>query len=409
MLPYKPKHIIVMRRILCCISVGALLLTSACSNASVAVQQKGGDTVALPAGAVEFDYRNHLYFDVVLRDSIPARMIFDTGNTHLLLDSTFYVTSIADRSNLRRSMLRGAGSGVEMANIDASGWSYYVGEKAQNEQMAVVMNMRKILGDGVDGMFGMKYMQGERVEFNYADCYMRILPANEAIGNDFVRIPCQWLDDSKTRILLPLSLTFADGYTHEGAFMVDMGMSGTLSLNSSVADRLKQHLPQTRSMVYSVGGVGGSRIDNVFKAQQITIGGKTIREVRAAWSDNRQGAMADTRYDGVIGNELLAHYDVIYDFVDCAVYIRPNKNFDAPQANDLGIVLTPYVDHWVVNGLLQGGNAEQAGLRRGDVITAINGVRADDERAGTLYPLPDKLVLAVERGGSSVEIIVNKE
>ena len=35
----------------------------------------------LPDGAVAFDYAGHLYFDVVLRDSIPARMIFDTGNT----------------------------------------------------------------------------------------------------------------------------------------------------------------------------------------------------------------------------------------------------------------------------------------------------------------------------------------
>ena len=72
-------------------------------------------------------------------------------------------------------------------------------------------------------------------------------------------------------------------------------------------------------------------------------------------------------------------------------------------------MLTPYSDHWVVNGLLQGGNAEQAGLRRGDVIKAINGIKASDDKAKTLYPFPDKLVLTVERNGGSVEIVVNKE
>ena len=50
------------------------------------------DTLAveLPAGAVPFSYRHHICFDVMLRDSVPARMIFDTGANNLLLDSAFY-------------------------------------------------------------------------------------------------------------------------------------------------------------------------------------------------------------------------------------------------------------------------------------------------------------------------------
>ena len=401
-----------MRRILCSISIVLFLFTAACSN--VNNQKRNNETTipteaVVPRGAVPFEYRHHLYFNVLLRDSIPARMIFDTGNTHLLIDSTFYATSIDDKSNLRRSMLRGAGGGVEIANIDAGGWKYRVGEKSQNEQMAVVMNLRKILGGGVDGMFGMKYMQGERVEFNYADNYMRILSADETISDDFTRIQCKWLDDSQMRILVPLSLAFGDGFAYEGEFMVDMGMSGSLSLNSTIVDKLKQHLPEARSLIYTVGGVGGSRVDNVFKAQQVTIGNKTVKDVRAVWSGNKEGAMADCRYDGVIGNELLERYDIVCDFVECAIYTRPNRNFSAPQNNDLGIVLTPYSEYWIVNGLLQGGNAEKAGLKRGDIIKSINGIGANDERAKNLYPFPDKLQLSVQRGNSLIEIIFDKE
>ena len=404
-----------MKRILSSISTLMILFTTSCSNADVNNQQMNDETavistkVEIPDGAVMFDYRHHLYFNALLRDSIPLRLIFDTGNTHLLIDSTFYATSIDDKSNLHRTMLSGAGGGVEMANIDAGGWKYCVGEKSQHEQMAVVMNLRKILGDRVDGMFGMKYMQGERVEFNYADGYMRILSADETIGGDFTRIQCKWLDDSKMRILLPLSLVFEDGYTYDGEFMVDMGMSGSLSLNSTVVGKLKQHIPESRSMVYTVGGVGGSRVDNVFKAQKITVGGKTIENVRAVWSNNKQGAMADSRYDGVIGNELLERYDIVYDFIECAIHIRPNRNFSTPQNNDLGIVLTPYSEYWVVNGLLQGGNAEKSGLQRGDIIKRINGISANEERANELYPFPDRLLLSVQRGNNLIEIIVNKE
>ena len=62
-----------------------------------------------------------------------------------------------------------------------------------------------------------------------------------------------------------------------------------------------------------------------------------------------------------------------------------------------------------MNGLLEGGNAEKAGLRRGDRIKAINGIIANDSNVTALYPLPDELTLAVLRENGCVEIVVGKE
>ena len=98
-----------MKRILSSISTLMILFTTSCSNADVNNQQMNDETaviytkVEIPDGAVMFDYRHHLYFNALLRDSIPLRLIFDTGNTHLLIDSTFYATSIDDKSNLLSS------------------------------------------------------------------------------------------------------------------------------------------------------------------------------------------------------------------------------------------------------------------------------------------------------------------
>ena len=67
------------------------------------------------------------------------------------------------------------------------------------------------------------------------------------------------------------------------------------------------------------------------------------------------------------------------------------------------------IDHWIVNGLLEGGNAEKAGLRQGDRIEKINGMTADDPNTRNLYPMPDKLTFSVLRDNSLIEIVVNKE
>ena len=388
--------------------VATVLLAAACAN-STAKNEHTADKQPIPAGAVEMQYNKHLYFQVMLRDSIPARMIFDTGSSNLLIDSTFYASTFGKGKNLRRAMLGGAGDGHELTTLDASGWSYRVGEESHTEQIAIVMDLRKILGDGADGLFGTPFMQGKRVEFNYASGYMRFLAEDEKIGEDFTAIQCKKLDNIE-RIIIPLSVTFNDGYTLDGNFLMDTGMPDELSLNSATANRLKAegHLTDARPMRYEVGGIGGSRVDNYLLAKQISIGGKSINDIRISYSENEQGALADSRYDGLIGNALFARFDLIIDFVNWVIYLRPNQNFDKPQPNNFGIGFTPNGDHWTVNALLEGGNAERAGLRQGDRIEAINGIKATDDQS-SLYPLPNQLTLSVQRDNTLVEIVVDKE
>ena len=389
--------------------VAMVLLATACTN-STAKNQQTEEQQSIPEGAVEMKYNRHAYFKVMLRDSIPARMIFDTGSNNLLIDSTFYASTFGEGKNLGRAMLGGAGNGHELTTLDASGWSYSIGEESHTEQMAIIMNLRKILGDGADGLFGLPFMHGKRVEFNYASEYMRFLATDEKVGNDFIAIQCKKLDNIE-RIIIPLSVTFSDGYALNGNFLMDTGMPDELSLNSATANRLKAegHLANARRMKFEVGGIGGSRTDNYLTTKQITIGGKSINNIRITYSENEKGSLADSRYDGLVGNALFARFDVIIDFVNWVIYLRPNKNFDKPQPNFYSMAFTPNGDHWKVNALLEGGNAERAGLRQGDRIEAINGIKASDSDKSALSPLPDRLTLSVVRGGETIEIIVDKE
>lgn len=389
--------------------VTVLLLAAACGN-TTAKNGQPEEKQSIPEGAIEMKYNRHLYFKVMLRDSIPAQMIFDTGSSNLLIDSTFYASAFGESKNLRRAMLGGAGNGHELTTLDASGWSYSIDKESCTEQMAIVTNLRKILGDGADGLFGLPFMRGKRVVFNYAGGYMRFLTADEVIGEDFTAIQCKKLNNAE-RVIIPLSVTLSDGYTLNGNFLMDTGMPDELSLNSTTANRLKAegHLTDARRMKLEVGGIGGSRVDNYLKTNQITIGGKAINNLRITYSENKQGAMADSRYDGLVGNALFARFDVIIDFTNWVIYLRPNKNFDKPQPNFFGAAFKPNADHWTVNGLLEGGNAERAGLRQGDRIEAINGIKATDSDKSAIQPLPDCLTLSVVRDGATIEIVVDKE
>lgn len=393
------------------VSLLSFVVATACGQAAPTDTQ-GTENIAaptLPEGAVQFDYDNHLYFDAVLRDSIPARLVFDTGNTNLLLDSTFYAENFATQGTLRKAFVGGAGSRLETSYIDVSKWSYSVGGHAATDNKAVVLNLRKILGNEVSGMFGMEFVRGRKVELNYADGYLRFV--GDEPDSSYTRIDCKWLDNTQTRLLAPVKIS--DGTTScEGWFMVDLGSSGTLSINSGSVAKMGVQGLNAHKMIYAVGGVGGSRTDHLIKLAGVELGGHRISDLRADYSGNSAGALADRRYDGIIGNELLERFDVVFDFAECRMWLRPSRNFDSQSHHLFGVALTPHKDHWVVNGLLEGGKADKAGVKRGDKILRINDkspAEMSKSERKALVRTREPWRATIDRNGTPVEIAIECE
>ncbi len=368
----------------------------------------------LPDGAVAFDYAGHLYFDVVLRDTIPARMIFDTGNTNILFDTQFFKDHFAPSPTLQRTLIQGAGNSLEAAYRDVAEWEYSVGATTITEQGATVLDLRKILGYQVDGMFGMEFMRGRKVEFNYADGYMLLLPQDTAPDDGYVCVKCKWLDQRAARMVMPLSIKINDGLSFDGNFLVDMGSSGSVSINSSLVAKLRLNsvLTDVRKKIYDTGGVGGSRTDYLFTADRVSVAGNDLLNVRMNYSGNTQGMMASDSYDGLVGNGLLEHFDVIIDFAKCEIWLRPNRNFNSAKHYNSGMTLTPQADGWIVNGLLEGGNAQLSGVKRGDLITSINGLKpneVDIKRLKAMDASAGEWSLEVKRGDVTSRIKFEKE
>ncbi len=384
------------------------------TESQATTQPETEQTSTLPEGAIAFDYASHLYFDVILRDSISARMIFDTGNTNILIDTKFYKKYFAPSDTLQKIIIQGAGNSLEAAYKDIAEWKYSVGEYTQTEQGAVVMDLQKILGCGVDGMFGMEFMRGRKVEFNYVDGYMRILSQDEQPAEGYTCVKCKWLDNRQARMVMPISLKINDKVSFDGNFLVDIGSSGSISLNSSLAAKLKLNrvLTDVKKKIYDTGGVGGSRTDYIFKAKQVSVGGNNLLDMRLDYSGNTQGMMAEDSFDGLVGNGLLEHFDVIIDFAKGEIWLRPNKNFNATAKHYSGMTLTPQSDCWIVNGLIEGGNAHRAGVQRGDVIISINGLSREKINSKQLKKLghsAEDWEVVVRRNNTTTEITFKKE
>jgi predicted metalloprotease with PDZ domain len=215
-------------------------------------------------------------------------------------------------------------------------------------------------------------------------------------------------------MVMPLSLKINDEFSFDGDFLVDMGSSGSVSISSGLVAKLKLNrvLTDVRKKIYDTGGVGGSRTDYLFEADRVSVAGNDLLNVRMNYSGNTQGMMASDSYDGLVGNGLLEHFDVIIDFAKCEIWLRPNRNFGVTKRYDSGMTLTPQADGWIVNGLVEGGNAQQSGIRRGDLITSINGLmpnEVDIKRLKTMNASAEEWSLEVKRGDATSQVKFEKE
>jgi hypothetical protein len=276
------------------------------------------------------------------------------------------------------------------------------------------MDLQKILGNEADGMFGMEFMRGRKVEFNYADEYMRILPSETQPDEGYTCVKCKWLDNREARMVMPISLKINETVSFDGNFLVDIGSSGGVSLNSSLVAKLKLNrvLTDVKKKIYDTGGVGGSRTDYIFTAKGISVAGCELKDVVTDFSGNTQGMMANDNFDGLVGNALFERFDVIFDFAKCEIWLRPNKNFNTSVNFDSGMTLTPQEDGWVVNGLVEGGNAHRAGVRRGDKIIAINGLAREKVSLKELKRMnrsAEDWKIVVKRDNTTTEITFKKE
>lgn len=168
-----------------------------------------------------------------------------------------------------------------------------------------------------------------------------------------------------------------DSVSFKGNFMIDMG-SSLSTMTSSIAYKFNFDKKIERKVAYytKYGGVGGYSYGFDFIADSIQISNFTLKNVNMSYSSDTSGLMASDDFYGIIGNNILEKFDVLFDFTNSNLYLKPNKNFKVPFEFDrLGFT---YVDRnrtmggWIVTGLSKNSLAEKNGLLIDDIILSIN-------------------------------------
>ena len=386
---------------------------SGCSkaNTSALSQNETIDTLPIPKDAVPIVYTGHIYIPSEV-NSISGNFIFDTGADGLYFDSTYYASNPFRKSQFINGLLPGVGtSGAQ--NVIAITDTVNLTFKNYSEKLSfiIVLSLKPILGDFADGIIGKQYFTNNVLEINYLSEYIRLHNNFSVIDtSDYVKISMKKIDN---RLFVPLTIQINDEITIQDYFVLDIGSSGSISITSATAHKYKLSDKIIHKIPYytKYGGISGYSSYYDFRAYSIKIGNYKLDNVTMDYSEDRSGALSRDDHAGLLGNYILERFDVVIDFMNNDLYLKPNQNYNKSfNFSKLGF---GYVDRnitmdaWIVTGLYKGSNAEIAGLKIDDKIISINGIDIHEiplRKQENFWRKTDKVSIIVLRNGEEKKI-----
>jgi hypothetical protein len=160
--------------------------------------------------------------------------------------------------------------------------------------------------------------------------------------------------------------------------IIDTGGKPPLAL---AMDADRAIIPPTR-VVHLLAGTGlrGDIYADHGRISELKVGSHTLRDVISSFlTGNEAPILEEINCDGAIGLASLYRYNLIFDYANRRMLLKPNKfSTDPFELNMAGMVIegTPSGDK-IVYYVIGDSEAERKGLRKGDVLVEVNGRRID--------------------------------
>jgi hypothetical protein len=372
----------------------------------------------LPPGAIEFDYSNLvLMVELTVNDSLTGNFVFDTGSSYLFLDSQFVEQNRFPLSTDKTRRVTGVGESFQIApTVDSIKLAF---ENLFYEYASIpVINIRSLAGFEVDGVFGIELFSPHVLKINFDSTYLQLLDTGEfksPQGYDSLKL---YYQDNKTIIHCSAELTASDHI--EGYTILDLGSGQSLTLTSIVGEenRLAQVIEYKYAVTRENGGYGGRTRSWYFRGEKITISSFNLENPVMNYSTDRSGALSWSSVLGLLGMEIMDRFNMIFDFHDHILYLKPNsrfgKHFDSNMTGFIGkIVQGSRGKKYRILNIIEGSPAEKAGLQKGDEILFINGndpsTMTNEERRVLLNQDHVLLWILVRRNNSQEMILLFTE
>ena len=356
---------------------------------------------------------NLIVIPLKINDSGSLNFILDTGLTTTLL------TELSPNDSLtlnyaREIELYGLGEGEPLKAIHSFGNEITIVDIfGKNQDIYVVpenvFNLSARLGMPISGILGYSLFNNFIVRIDYSSRTIHFYdPEKFEYGRKHQRYKTIPLMLHNTKPYITLAISDSAGHTFDIKVLLDTGASHSIWLAPQTLSGFL--LPEKTRQTFLGFGLNGAVTGRICRTKMIEIGGYSFKNPIIAIPDSASMLYASAMdfRNGSLGSEILKRFNLIIDYPNNELKIRPNSNFNQAFTQNLsGLeILVPFtgLPIFKVETVREDSPAWRAGLRADDELVNINGINVNklglDETYHILHSRPGKRInIQVFRNG----------
>ncbi len=346
----------------------------------------GAKSVRIP---VEIKH-NIILISLRINHSLDLKFILDTGVRTTILTEPLMM-GMLKLDSLSPINVRGLGDGPPIAAALARNVTIELpGTIGKGLDMIVLpegaISYGEMFGHEIYGIIGAELFAQFIVEINYQQKYITL------------RDPFHFHPKKKFHSL-PITLIKGKPYVeaevedHQGVLMkrlwlLDTGASQGISFYDPTLE-----LPDQKVETFLGKGLSGDVFGYIGRAKQFSLAGYQFDAPIVGYPDSTSiSLLGDSiTWYGNIGSELLCRFYLVFDYLNGHVYMKPNGDYKKPFTYNISglevIASGKEYEDFRVSYIRPGSPAEQAGIRIGDKIIAVNGQRVTGQDITYFYNL----------------------
>lgn len=317
--------------------------------------------------------RSMVVIQLKINNKGPFNFILDTGVGIMLITEPLLADSL-NITNKRTIKIAGLGERenyeaivAPIINVNVGDWLF-----SQNVSAAILkedfFGLSNYAGMPIHGLLGHDFFSKLAVKVSFTDSTLLVTkPGRMRLFRKAEKVPVT-IEESKPYIITNVKL--ADGSKKINKLLIDLGAGHALSLEKT------DSLPQ-KSIKANLGvGLNGLIDGRLARTGSIDIGKYSIENIITSFPAPNQSFQTSVPRNGSLGIGILKRFDIIFDYQNKLIYLRPNLNFNQSFEHDMS-GMSYHADgkdfgRLIIEKVDEGSAADEMGIRSQDEIISIN-------------------------------------
>lgn len=297
-----------------------------------------GMNLTIGAARAEFDRkisfeieRSKVILPVRINDSRPLKIILDSGMSGQGI--VLFKKELAEELNLEGTdnyRIRGAGKGMKSTVVRVESQKLSIGEVEFSNQSVMILQSDTMSGFPTDGVMGNTIFGPHAIRFDFENKSITLMePGSFIPDSTWETMAMTFNDHGIPFIQAAVSLSGEE----EIPLHVYIDSASSEALELLVREEQKFTLPENLETRYLGRGLSGDITGLFGRVARLRLGSFVLEDVPTAFP-KAEVRSRQPGADGIICNNTLLRFHVVFDFTKKMLYLKPNSSYGKPFGSE---------------------------------------------------------------------------